>query len=398
MIFHIPNIDIMITGLCNLRCKYCFEEEKCKPNLDFKDFKKYLDEDGVMDYFLFGGEPFVNVQFLKDLFTYYKERKDIPYPIKRKMNNGLRHIITNGTLLEKNAEFIKDNDLGLQLSLDGPKEVTDMNRIDTLGRGVYDSVMKNLKHMLDLYGIEKTLDYTFHGVINKETLKYYADITYWHMDMMLETAKYRKSHGENIDSIEYAINMLKKNTFMIIFEEEYSDTDIDVIIEQMFILADRVMHDERFTPEQRRSISNNIFRRKGGVCGAGSALVAVDSSLDFFPCHRCADGSPETKVGNIYDCENIEGYKLMNAFYDMSKVSQTQYSTQYINHGYNNNFKGFNWCPSTNLETSGNPYYVNSKYVILMLECDRVANVIIKKYNLREAKNDNRNRQQNNFC
>ncbi len=398
MIFHIPTIDIMITGLCNLRCKYCFEEEKCKPSLDFKDFKKYIDEDGVMDYFLFGGEPFVNVKFLKDLFHYYDERKDIPQPIKNKMGLSSKHIITNGTLISKNAEFIRDNDLRLQLSLDGPKEINDLNRIDVMGKGVYDTVMKNLKYMIDFYGIEKTLDYTFHGVVNRETLKYYADITNWHIDMMLEMFEYKKSHGEQIDPIRSTINMLRKNTYMIIFEEDYTDEDIDTVIEQLFIFSNDIMKDERFTLTQRKGILNSVMNGVGGVCGAGASLIAVDSSLDFFPCHRCADGAPETKVGNIYDCENVKGYKLMNCFYDMNSVGRTQYGAYYINHGYNNNLKGFMWCPSTNLETSKNPYYVNSKYVILMLEWDRATKVIIQKYNLRDVKNDNRNRQQNNSC
>ena len=53
-------------------------------------------------------------------------------------------ISTNGILLEKYADFLKQNRIMLAISLDGPRDVHDKNRITTSGKTTFDTIMKGI--------------------------------------------------------------------------------------------------------------------------------------------------------------------------------------------------------------------------------------------------------------
>lgn len=53
------------------------------------------------------------------------------------------NITTNGTLLSRNViDFLAENNVRLMVSLDGPRNINDKNRVFANGQGTFDSVMK----------------------------------------------------------------------------------------------------------------------------------------------------------------------------------------------------------------------------------------------------------------
>ncbi len=115
------NIDYLrfsVTDRCDLRCKYCMPEKMSfsqkKDMLDLNQLKRLTDvliKVGIKKIRITGGEPFVRkdiINFLEYLFYYKKKQllKEIT-------------ITTNGTLLEKYAQKLKENGIErLNVSID----------------------------------------------------------------------------------------------------------------------------------------------------------------------------------------------------------------------------------------------------------------------------------------
>jgi uncharacterized protein len=61
---------------------------------------------------------------------------------------------TNGTLLNDEwCRFFKENDFLIGISIDGPRELHDVYRVDKKGEGTFDRVMKGL-HLMQKHGVE----------------------------------------------------------------------------------------------------------------------------------------------------------------------------------------------------------------------------------------------------
>ncbi len=141
-------ISCLLTYRCNLRCKMCgqwgekgssrnYTNETLKEELSLDIMKSLIDDVKCFrpNITVFGGEPFMHHECL-DIVAYIK-------------NAGMRcNIITNGVLLEKNAEAIVDLNLDeIIFSLDGPGEIHDEMRS---AKGTFDKAMAGLKSIAEI--------------------------------------------------------------------------------------------------------------------------------------------------------------------------------------------------------------------------------------------------------
>ena len=117
---------IIPTNVCNLQCKYCFigKLNEKRENLDINTAKHAVDLfaihlkkiNEIGEFFFYGAEPLMNFELIYEIVTYSKEKK---YNIKFSMvSNGL--LITNDIV-----DFIKNNNISIGISIDGPKKITD---------------------------------------------------------------------------------------------------------------------------------------------------------------------------------------------------------------------------------------------------------------------------------
>ncbi len=134
---HVQKISIMylcISAYCNLACRYCFIEQNpdstnCRQlmNIDtakiaVDKFSEQLIEESAErpQIILYGGEPLTNWNLIESI---------IPY-ICSKGKNIQVVLITNGTLLTLDmCHFLKQYEVGIGLSLDGPKAINDKYRV-----------------------------------------------------------------------------------------------------------------------------------------------------------------------------------------------------------------------------------------------------------------------------
>lgn len=158
---HIPEgvsygfYELMITGDCNLRCKYCFEDwevaRSCSsnPGSESKMDEKFIDD--FIPFMLqtrdksrrtqiefFGGEPLMNWKFIQAL----TERiKGLNLPIDLSTT-------TNCTLLtSKSIDYLVDNFSHVTISIDGTARAN-VNRVDMKGNPIWDSAISKITELI----------------------------------------------------------------------------------------------------------------------------------------------------------------------------------------------------------------------------------------------------------
>lgn len=177
------NLHIMyliVTTNCNLGCKYCYIENNVCNNfreeymsvetarLAIDRYVDHLHKVGLKkaEIILYGGEPLVNWKTVKDIVLYTKQF-DVDIEVS---------IVTNGTLIdEEKIEFIIQNNVKIGISLDGPKEINDVNRVY---RGnpasVYDRVMKSVQALN-----AKKAEFGLSITVSEQFLEHKAEIIEW---------------------------------------------------------------------------------------------------------------------------------------------------------------------------------------------------------------------------
>lgn len=153
------SLYLIASTACNLDCDYCFyrssasDSLKHRQNMDFSvakkallDFKKIVeantrDKDYWQQITFYGGEPLLNKNMLYKAIPYVREHfeKDTNLVIN-----------TNATLISKDdISLFKDNQVEVQVSLDGDRDKHDLHRKTQQGFPTYDIVMNNIKKLLD---------------------------------------------------------------------------------------------------------------------------------------------------------------------------------------------------------------------------------------------------------
>lgn len=186
---------LIMTSGCNLGCKYCFVE-KCTFNnkieinmtpevalIAVKKYGEYIKKNKIEDANLifYGGEPLVNWNTMKLVIDYVKENS---IPLKMSM-------VTNATLLTtEKIKYLAKNDIEIGISIDGPKELNDVNRIY---RSKNDSVYDDVISKFPMLNIEKA-KYGLSITISKEFLKYKKEVVEWLKKLGIRSVFYNLYH------------------------------------------------------------------------------------------------------------------------------------------------------------------------------------------------------------
>jgi len=140
---------IVITARCNHRCNYCHASSEdikaagwdMKPEVAKKVVEMIFQSPSQNIKIEFqGGEPLLNWSIVKEIVLYAKE-------LNKKCKKDLEFVLcTNLTLInEDHIAFIKDNNVLLSTSLDGPKDIHDANRIMRNGQSSHKNFIEKLE-------------------------------------------------------------------------------------------------------------------------------------------------------------------------------------------------------------------------------------------------------------
>jgi len=368
MIYNCVCPDILLTNRCNMACKYCFEKDKGTDDMNEELLLEYYSHNPCVSTFPFGGEPLLKLDLLLKIIDAVQENRNINRNRKKDLIQKLSTVITNGTLIKNNIEKIKKYNLQMQISFDGPQQVHDTYRIFPNGKGTYDRCIEAVEICQ-----KEGISWSVHGVMAQETLKYFCETFVWFFEI------YKKHKG-----LDYAIDHMRHNNYQIIFEDDYTDEDVDILTDQFHQVADWIYSRDFMTVKQKDQLFHNFLEKHGGVCSVGTTLIAFDTDLNMYPCHRLGV-VPEKEnylLGNAMDIDTMQNFKLYNSFYNIGRSRKYMYSAVQHNQNFNDkeNTKWFMWCPATNMQTSANVYYQSAKYNVMFTELNRVIASIKKVY------------------
>jgi len=147
-----------VSARCNLRCKYCFYYgrtsdpyfSELSPKMDYETLsslvQQYMElsfEDAVFCWQ--GGEP------LLAGIDFFKMVTQLQNKYSRQGQSFTNTIQTNGVLINKRwANFFKENNFLVGISLDGPAELHNHYRLFPSGEGSYKEVIKGIRLLQNL--------------------------------------------------------------------------------------------------------------------------------------------------------------------------------------------------------------------------------------------------------
>lgn len=152
----LSQLVLNFTEQCNLRCKYCIYGEAYKAVRGYSNKEMKVETAlKAIDYFLprskaepfitfYGGEPTLRLNEIIRIIDLVRSK----YPDK-----GVKFsVVTNATLLnEKNIEELFKRGIFIQISVDGPQDIHDFNRVFQNGGGTFDKIYSVVRHMFEKY-------------------------------------------------------------------------------------------------------------------------------------------------------------------------------------------------------------------------------------------------------
>lgn len=341
----VENVTLEVTEKCNLRCKYCIynpshaeyrefghrdmQWETAKKAIDF--LKSHSDGAEHPHIGFYGGEPLINFNIIKKSVEYAKENfKDITFAMT-----------TNATLVNEDiADYLLENEVNIIVSLDGPKDLHDANRILVNGCGSYENTVRGIRLLLDAQRRKgKKGKISFNMVVsgpnydeNYTKIQEFLDKEEWiSKDIMVLTATVDRGPKDS----EYYIPQGSK-------ERQYTEGTYDPLCEwevnykksnndKKVLFSDGVM-DKGMMIIHKRLLSEYPVKAYGlnGCCVPGQRRIYVTVDGDFLLCE---------KVGNIPNIGNV------NKGFDIDRI-RSLYVEEFINNAkeYCKNCWAVNLC------------------------------------------------------
>jgi len=296
--FPLTTMVLNVTSKCNLSCAYCYEygedrivEQSTKP--------RFMDEETAQESVEFmlaqsGTSAAVNLTFFggETLLNFKLLQKTVEYARRRSEELGKRvtfSLTTNGTLLRPEViEWLIENEVGVTISIDGPREVQDKFRIFNNGMGSYEMMLPKVKELLSRHtsrpiGARVTL--TRQNLDVQRIFRHLTDeIGFWEVGFAPVTT----APGRN-----YALDEQGYDSMLAQFQE---------LAGEWLEAAVQNRH-HGFSNVQETVVEIHKGFSKAYPCGAGLGLMGVATDGDVALCHRFA-GSSEHKIGSVREGVN----------------------------------------------------------------------------------------------
>lgn len=264
-----------VTGKCNLTCTYCYEKKKnafpmtmdiAKQTIKFVlDFFKQSNDDILLIQF-HGGEPLLEY----DLIQYIVDRFEEAF--RDTSNQVFLGTTTNGTLLnDERIEYLIDRlKYDFSLSIDGDKEINDLNRKFANGEGTYDTILPR-----------------YLQVLNKKK------------DVRLRMTYTHSTVGHLYNSIKHLVELGFVNIVSApdLADKNWESEDMEVLYEQMCMIYNYVKEKKQDNDTISVSLVEDARFNKG-ECYGGIKSINIDQFGNLYPCSY-AVGEEEYIIGNV---------------------------------------------------------------------------------------------------
>ncbi len=287
---------LLTTQECNLRCRYCFAQDSYLSSSESPSTSKMVQavseaaistfmriaEGKITTILFFGGEPLLNSSMIYHCVAFVKKlAKSFSTPTPQFA------LVTNGTLIDRQfASFLAENDFAVTLSLDGPPDVHDAQRVFEDGCGSYAAVHSALKVLRPLVS-----NLVCQTTYTQEHIKRgYSP---------LQTAQYIKSIGVNRLHMLPAIGQssvltIPNDSWPQVFTgfKDLCEASVTSLSTSAPLILDQAMN-----------ILNSILlkHKRRFICTAGIDTYTVDAVGDVYPCYMM--NTDEYRMGKVLDGE-----------------------------------------------------------------------------------------------
>lgn len=316
---NMEQMTLQLTQNCNFRCAYCnysqpdtgvqrhhankrMTAETARKAIDF--FAEHSRGTETLVIGFYGGEPLLEFDLLKEAVAYAEYLFE---------GRNLRFTLTtNGSVFNDNIiKFCLQHNLDIMVSLDGPREIHDKNRVFAeSGKGTFDTVIRNINYIKENWPeffkrihfnmvVDPGNDYECYNQIPMD----YDAVTHDSMHisfvdtLMLEDGRYSVSEkfAERQEYHNFLAFMNKRNR---IKKEDLSPISLSYM--------DSV---EFFKKQLIRSATTFDTMAPSGPCLPGVLRTMVDVDGTLFPCERCSETAPIMNIGSIdkgFDVEKAQ--------------------------------------------------------------------------------------------
>lgn len=303
-LINLKQIVFEVTDSCNLRCKYCayanlYKGYDKRENIKFP----YQNAVKIIDYLynfwkenvcignsspltigFYGGEPLLNILFIKQVIAY---TKSLP-PIGKKF---FYNMTSNAILLDKYMDFLVENKFQLLISLDGDKEGQSY-RVDASGKNSFDRVFANVQLLKDKYPTYFEHYVNFNSVLhNRNNVEQIYKFIKKHFDKepsisTLNTSGIRKEKIKEFNE-----------TYQNVTDSIAQASNCEALINEMFIKS-----------PQTASLLDDIHYRSGNVFDNYNEIFINKKYVPVYPTGTCIPFLKKmfvTVKGKILQCERI---------------------------------------------------------------------------------------------
>jgi uncharacterized protein len=290
---------------CNLDCAYCFflDKEVLYPGSQFRMsdttleqyIRQLIESHQVNEVNIAwqGGEP-----TLMGL-DFYRRVKILVEKYRRPGMRFLHTIQTNGTLLDDEwAAFLKVNDFLVGISLDGPRALHDVYRVDKGGRPTFDKVMRGVR-LLQKHEVEFNILTTVNRLNGDYPLEVYRFLrdevgTTW--IQFIPVVERINSDGltlyqEGTTVSERSVLPEQFGSFLSTIFDEWVRKDVGRVYVQTF---EATLRNWLHMPTSGMCVFNE-------TCGTG---LAIEHNGDLYSCDHFVE--PKYLLGNILETHMIE--------------------------------------------------------------------------------------------
>jgi len=314
-------ITLQLTQNCNFRCKYCIYSEDhslrqrshTNKNMSKDTAKKAIEflrahavDSPKVNIGFYGGEPLLEFSLLKEIVTYSKNcfvGKNLTYSLT-----------TNGTLLtDEVIHFCDDHDVSLMISLDGPKEINDINRVFADGAGTFDSVIERVNRLREIaphYAQKLQISMVIDPKNDFDCINEICMDDDALRKLNIQPSLVEREYGdEKTTYSEEYICKLEYQRFLAIlaYYGRYSETRVSPIAENWLV---RVIND------CSRICKLSSLRKEdapSGPCIPGKLRLFVNVDGDLFPCERVSEKSSAMCIGSVDSGFDLNrAYEILN--------------------------------------------------------------------------------------
>ena len=303
-----------VTDKCNLNCKYCACSELYRKygtredkNISFTRAKLVIDylydlwrdnysegSNREITISFYGGEPLMNVPFIKQVIEYVERLEKIGL-------NYTYSMTTNAMLLDQYMDYLVEKDFSLLISLDGD-EFAQSYRVDHSGKDSFDRVFRNIKLLQKTYPkyFKKAVDFisVLHNRNEVESIYQFICTRFDKMPLIIPLNEVGICEEKREEFIQMYRNPV---------DSFYRSGNCETIESKMFMDSPRVARLANYIlcqSENNYNTYNELYMNKDdfllstGTCMPFQKKMFVTVSGKILPCERI---NRQCSVGHVHE-------------------------------------------------------------------------------------------------